>query len=1187
MKPGSMAGRAWRAAAMGMCVSAAAAAATSAPGYFRMPALGPDALVFVAEGDLWRTGVAGGTAQRLTSNLAEEAYPAISPDGKSVAFTARYEGPAEVYVMPLGGGMPARLTFDGAAAARVTGWTPDGKIVYATTRYSGKPAYRLYTLDPASGERTPVPLAEAAEACYQGATLVFARRPALSDNVKGYRGGRAQSIWKFDGQHEAEPLTADFAGTNRQPMCWQGRVYFLSDRDGAMNLWSMDAAGGDARQHTRHQGWDIRGASLSGGRIAYQLGADLHLYDIAKDTDRTLDIALVSDFEHLRTRWIKAPFDYVTDIDLAPAGDRIALTARGQVFVAPAGAGRRVEVTRASSARARGAAFMPDGKSVIAFSDAGGESELWKFPANGAGAAHQLTHDATVLRRGALPSPDGKWIVHFDKDRKLYLLNVASGVNRMIDSSPIDQFDDFAWSPDSRWLVYGKSTENYFERLWLLEIATQKSLALTGTRYHAQSPVFSPDGKFLYFLSDRNLQTVVTNPWGQRGPEPFFDRQTRIYGLALAKGARWPFLPKDELQAPEDAKPVDADTPLKKSDVRPEPGAEPKAKPESVPNPRPETRPATPARPEPEPKPAEIVPEKQPPAERPGTPQRSPGEYTDGADAVAADPLQPELPGKPGVSAQASKVGAGAAAKRVAIDLDGLSARLYQVPLPAGNYSALATDGKRLYFLASDTTAESRKTLRTLPIEATNPAPPTAETFFDDVRSYQLSLDGKKVLVRRKDDLWVFDAGAKAPPDVSKAAVPLKDWTFQLDPREEWRQMFADAWRMHRDYFYDRAMKGVDWAAVRAKYAPLAERVTDRAELNDVIAQMSSELSLLHSQVFTPDLRKGTDDVDVGALAADLRRVKEGYRVERVYSGDPELIEERSPLAYSEVGVAAGDVLTHINGVALDAAHPPGLLLRNQAGKQVLIGVLAANKASSSAKARDVIVTPLTAQRDAQIRYLAWEGERRSRVETASRGRIGYVHLQAMGPGDIAQWAREFYPVFDREGLILDLRGNNGGNIDSWIIEKLQRRVWAYWQSRSSAVPVSNQQVTFRGHVVAIVDADTYSDGETMAEALRRLGIAPLVGARTSGAGVWLSDGNRLRDNGIARAAESGQFGLDGKWLIEGVGVAPDVAVDNLPHATFNGGDAQLDAALRVLEEKIAKEPLPAVRVPPYPRPVK
>ena len=212
------------------------------------------------------------------------------------------------------------------------------------------------------------------------------------------------------------------------------------------------------------------------------------------------------------------------------------------------------------------------------------------------------------------------------------------------------------------------------------------------------------------------------------------------------------------------------------------------------------------------------------------------------------------------------------------------------------------------------------------------------------------------------------------------------------------------------------------------------------------------------------------------------------------------------------------------------------------------------------------------------------------RAEKLSNNRIGYVHLQAMGANDIARWAREFYPVFQREGLIIDLRHNFGGNIDSWIIEKLQRRAWHFWQSRQTDSLQWNQQLAFRGHVVALIDANTYSDGETMAQGLKRLGIAPLIGMSTAGAGIWLSDQNRLRDNGIARAAEFGSFVDNGpgskgerSWITEGIGVKPDVEVDNLPNATFKGDDAQLDAAIGYLMDKMSKEPMSMPTMPAFP----
>ena len=742
---------------------------------------------------------------------------------------------------------------------------------------------------------------------------------------------------------------------------------------------------------------------------------------------------------------------------------------------------------------------------------------MWRFAANGVGEPRQLTRGATVLRQRAFPSPDGKWVAHFDKDRRLYLLNLASGEDKQVDHSKFDAYESIAWSPDSRWITFTKSAQNQFETLQLIEVSTGKLTQLTSDRYDAREPAFSPDGKWLYFLGNRNLRSLVTSPWGQRNPEPYFDRQAKIYALALDPTARWPFLPKDELQKPEPEKKAESAKAAASADGKSDGKADGKT-----------------------------------------------DEKADAKDAGKQPPL-----------------------KISPLVLAGLSDRLYEVPVPPGNYSRLSTDGKRLYFVVTETAVERKLSLRSVAIEAPNPMPPTVELFFDEIRSYQMTEDRKKLLVRKVNDLFMFDTGKSAPPQAEQAkfAVNLRDWSIAVDPREEWKQMFVDAWRMHRDFFYDKNMHGADWKKVRARYEPLMARVTDRAEVNDVLAQMSAEAAALHSQVGTSDLRKGEDTVDVAALAADVVKTAQGFRIVRLFGGDPELLEERSPLAKTEVNVKVGDTITSVNGLPAASVASIGELLRNQVGKQVLLSVRDAD-----GKSRDVIVTPVSARADRDLRYLSWEGERKDRAEKVSSNRIGYVHLQAMGANDIARWAREFYPVFQREGLIIDLRYNRGGSIDSWIIEKLQRRVWHFWQSRQSDALSWNQQLAFRGHVVAIIDAETYSDGETMAQGLRRLGIAPLIGTTTAGAGIWLSDQNRLRDNGIARAAESGVFVHDGpgskgehNWITEGTGVKPDMEVDNPPNATFKGDDAQLDAAIAYLMDKMAKEPMRIPALPPFP----
>jgi tricorn protease len=364
------------------------------------------------------------------------------------------------------------------------------------------------------------------------------------------------------------------------------------------------------------------------------------------------------------------------------------------------------------------------------------------------------------------------------------------------------------------------------------------------------------------------------------------------------------------------------------------------------------------------------------------------------------------------------------------------------------------------------------------------------------------------------------------------------------------------------------------------KYMPLAERVTDRAELNDAIFEMVGELSALHIFVRGGDLREPPDRISVGALGARFERdtTAGGYRVAHVFQSDPDYPENASPLRKPGVNVREGDVIEMVNGV--EVMNEPGLgaLLQNQARKQVLLRV----KGQGDGKSHDVIVTPISVAQEADLRYDEWEYTRRLKVEELGHGDIGYVHLRAMSGRDIAQWARDFYPVFQRKGLIIDVRHNRGGNIDSWILEKLLRKAWFYWQGRTGA-PYWNMQFAFRGHVVVLCDAHTASDGEAFSEGFKRLGLGKVIGTRTWGGEIWLSFNNWLVDKGIASAAENGVYGPDGKWLIEGRGVEPDIEVDNLPHATYAGGDAQLQKAIDFLQEEITRHPVVVPPAPPHP----
>ncbi len=1047
-------------------------------GYYRYPALYGEAIVFAAEGDLWTVPTDGGLARRLTTHPGEETHPTVSPDGSTLAFSATYEGPMEVYTMPLAGGLPTRRTWQ-AEPSIVNSWLPDGRLLYATSHFSTLPDLQLVVLD-LDGGYARVPLSQASEGIYdpQGERLFFVR-PAFHRNVtKRYAGGTARRIWRFDGEgSEAVVLTDDYVGESHTPMVALGRVYFISDRDGTMNLWSMDDSGGDLRQHTRQSGWDVRDASLSDGRIVYQSGADLWIHDLETDRSRRVAITLATDVDQWRDKWVEDPMEYLTSVHIHPEGESAVLTARGRVFVVPARQGRLIRSSSKPGVRYRDAIFMPDGDHVLALSDETGELEFVELPATGVGDQRALTADGQILRFAGVPSPDGRWVAYSDQNRDLWLLEVSSGQQQVI-STNREGVRDIAWAPDSAWVAFVQVASNSFSQVWIHGINGQFHVPLTSDRVNSWSPVWDEKGEWIYFLSDRELRSLVESPWGTRQPEPYFDKPDRIFQVALRQGLRSPFRHVDELFEPDEENELEDDS------------AEEKA-------------------------------------------------------------------------------------VTVTIDLDGLQNRLHEVPVAAGNFNALDANDETLFWLAQSSGPDPKWELMALAVGNEQPEP---VALADEVHYYDLSADGKKLLLQKEKGLFIVDALAVAPEDLSKQAVDLDGWTFPINTREDWRQIFVDAWRLQRDHFYDPGLHGVDWAAVRDKYLPLVDRVTTRDELSELIGRVMGELSALHMSVRGGDHRRGPDDIEVASLGARLVRdaMAGGYRVDYIYRSDPDYPAEISPLARPDVAVSEGEIIVAVNGIATLSVDHIGHLLRKQTGEQVRLRVASAGGRAS----RDVIVVPTDDER--ALRYRDWQYTRRQTVEDLGGGDIGYVHLQAMGSRNLTEWYRQFYPVFERQGLIIDVRHNNGGNIDSIILEKLLRRAWFYWKGRVED-PYWNMQYAFRGHMVVLCDQETASDGEVFAEGFRRLGLGPVIGMRTWGGEIWLSSINRLSDSGIARAPMWGTYDEQGQWLIEQHGVDPDIVVDNLPHATFNGEDAQLQTAIDYLLDKIATDPRPVPEPPPYP----
>ncbi|MEM8902018.1 MAG: protease, partial [Bacteroidota bacterium] len=493
-------------------------------GYYRFPDLHENTIVFTAEGDLWKVPLEGGLAIRLTTHQEEEIYPSISPDGQTVAYSASYEGPVEVYTMPINGGLPTRWTYE-REGSYVNTWTSDGKLIYQTIAYNGVPDEQLVSINPASKEKEVLPLFQASEASFDesGKTVYFVR-PAYHNNVtKRYKGGTARQIWKYTlGSDEAVQLTKGYTGGSHHPLWINERVYFISDRDGVMNIWSMDEEGGDLTQHTQHTQFDVRYANSHGNHIVYQLGADIWHYDIEKNTQTKVPITLMSDLDQLREKWEENPKRYITSVHPDKKGDKLVITARGRVFVVPVKAGRSISFTEPKDVRYRDAIFSSDGKSVITLSDQTGEFEFTSFPANGTGEAKSISSDGQILRYQGVPSPDGKWLAYDDLAQDLYILNMESGESRKISTNQ-EGIGSFSWSPDSKWLAFVQAATNSMRQIHVHEVGANTSFPLTTDRANSASPQWSPDGKFIYFLSDRNFQSLVGSPWGTRQPEPYFD----------------------------------------------------------------------------------------------------------------------------------------------------------------------------------------------------------------------------------------------------------------------------------------------------------------------------------------------------------------------------------------------------------------------------------------------------------------------------------------------------------------------------------------------------------------------------------------------------------------------------------------------------------------------------------------
>lgn len=1077
------------------------------PGFFRYPHTDGERIVFTSEGDLWTVPVKGGIAIRLTTHVGEERFARFSPDGKWIAFSGQDDRHDDVYVMSSKGGEPRRLTYH-PYRDQVVGWSQEGSILFRSSRDIPYRGYRIYSIPKGGGFPESAGFDKAALISEEpdGDRVAFNRYSREFRKWKRYKGGWSQDIWIGDLQKlQFENITNlpdlnDWDGTDAFPM-WHtdGRIYFLSDRNGRANIFSMMPDGSGIMQHTTHDEFDIRWPSLGRGVIVYQHGMDIWAFDIAAGSVQMVDIELPTDRIQARVKYTD-PKRYITDFKLSPDGKRLLFCARGELFTVPAkGEGLIRQLTYSSGAREKFPSWSPDGEEIIFWSDESGEEELYRIPATG-GERASIGKDDRGWHYPAVWSPDGEWAAFSNEELELLVMNIGKKDIRLVDKGTWE-ITDYSWSPDSRFLVYACPTENenYVIKIWDNEKKDRH--AVTDDYFHSHSPVFDPEGKYLYFLSDR-----ISNPkldWHEIIYA--LDERTKPYLLVLGKDEPSPFAPEADPDVEED--------------------------------------------------------------NWMGNWKKGKGEGKEEKDKDKDDEKPVE----------------------VRIDFKGLNGRIEPFPVNPGNYFRLRAVKNKVFYLSFTNRGMLARRLFEdedfgLVLHKFNLKKDKHKIVASGIRGYDISGDGEKLVIR-KDNIFTVQGvdeeqgGGKwgKPDEEENKNVDLSNWDLRVEVRAEWKQMLREAWRLQRDFFWDPNLHGVDWIGVYEKYGQLADRISTREELSDLIGEMFAELNCSHTYIWGGDHRYPTYH-STGLLGVDLSRDKSGfYRIERIIEGRPWQEDLSSPLAAPGVGVQTGDFIVEVNGLAVDGVTNFYELFLNKANKIVSLKL---NSKPALKGAREVFIKPLS--QEYRLRYWDWVDGRMEYVTEKSGGRIGYIQLSDMGGFGLSQFAAAYKPQHRKPGMIMDVRYNGGGFVAKMILSHLDRKLFTVGRPRHGAT-YRGPSTAFYGHMAAVCNGETGSDGETFTEGFKRLGLGPVIGTRTWGGWVGIRGDKPLIDRGIITQPEFTGWGLDGEYLIEGWGTDPDMVVEEDPAAILRGEDPQLDATIEYLLKKMKDEPvvLPAPPEPP------
>jgi tricorn protease len=1066
-----------------LAVSAGMAEAQVDARMFRYPDVSETQITFVYAGDIWVAPKSGGTAQRLSSPRGEEMFPRFSPDGRTIAFSGNYDGNMDIYTVPATGGEPMRLTHH-PMGDRVIDWYPDGDgILFASSRESGRQRYSQFFRVAKEGglsEKLPVPYGEFGAVSPDGEWLAYLPIARDFRLWKRYRGGMAPDIWLFNLRDYSSRNITNSVENESQPM-WSGRtLYYISDAgpNQRYNIWAYDLDSGSARQITQFTDFDIHFPAIGASDIVFEAGGRLYLLDLESEQYSEVDIEVVTDLATLKPRTENvAPLIFGGWI--SPTGKRAIAEARGDIFSLPAEHGPVLNLTASSGVAERYPTWSPDGKWLAYWSDRSGEYELYIRPADGNGEEEKLTSIGPGYRYTPYWSPDSKKLAFVDQAKVIHHYDIDRRRLTEIDQDIWMNHGGLAnfqvsWSPDSRWMAYSRGLDNRASAVFLYDTQEGRLHQATSGYYSDFGPTFDPDGKYLYFYSNRHFRPLYSdfdNSW-------IYPNATNIVAVALNADVPSPLAPRNDEEA---AKAEDA-------------GEKPEEKKEE-----------------------------------------------------------------------------GTAAKPVAIELENFEQRLVVLPPDPGNFGELeAVSGKVIFRRAPNTGSGDDES----PIVYYDLKEREEKTIIGDADGFMVSADGKKMLVVNERRIAIIDV----KPD-QKMDKPLRTAEMEavVDPRAEWRQLFADAWRFQRDYFYDPNMHGVDWPAMREQYGALIEHAVTRWDVNYVIGELIAELNSSHTYRGGGDEERAPQR-PVGVLGVDWSLENGAYRIERIIHGAPWDAEVRSPLAQPGVKVNEGDYLLAVNGTPVDATKDPSAAFEGSAGRTVSLTV---NNRPTMDGAREVLVETLTDDQETRLRHLAWIESNRKRVEEATDGRVGYVYVRSTGLDGQNELVRQFSAQFHKEGMIVDERFNSGGQIPDRFVELLNRPALAFWAVRTGKdwqwPPVSHF-----GPKVMLINGWSGSGGDAFPYYFKEAGVGPLIGSRTWGGLIGLSGVPPLIDGGAALVPTFRMYSTDGVWFAEGHGVEPDIAVPEDPTALARGTDPQLERAIEEAMRLIRQNPPATANRPPY-----